>query len=428
MVAWPVHKSLIWKRMRRFRRPSVTPESVPASVPQSQVPQSQVPHRQVPQTEGIHGIDAPIRTSFKVPVAPMVRTSFAALLSVFALAGAGTALAQEQGPPPGKVLIIQESNGFPGGEQATELSRQQVMIMGGRLRVFDQRHGWALYVSLPDRTVREASIPSREYVERPFDYYEKYRADHARSLREQAAEFVRQRERVKDDAKELRALETEYTRIGGDVRSPGAVTARLEQFPQDSRKATILVDREPREVTLDHYRIRENNAVDPVFDLWITRDLRLPVDILAFWRALGTFAPEVSEKLIQVPGVVIECTAVLDTGTFKRRFQSKVLELRTDDPALTPEALTPPGGFKEVQPGDATTVPAQAPRVWSVMSGRMLEPGTEVVFIAPNRRRYYVADAQERAALIRLLGEGKEPPFLRAPASPQPGAQPPGQR
>lgn len=341
-------------------------------------------------------------------------------------ASVGTAMAQEQGPPQGKVLIVQESNGFPGGEQSTELSRQQVMIVGGRLRVLDQRHGWALFVSLPDRTVQEASIPSREYVERAFDYYEKYRADRAKSLREQAAEFVRQRERVKDDAKELRALETEYTRIGGDVRSPGAVTARLEQFPQDSRKATILVDREPREVTLEHYKIRENNAVDPVFDLWITRDLRLPVDILAYWRALGTFAPEVSEKLVQVPGVVIECTAVLDTGTFKRRFQSKVLELRTDDPALTPEAVVIPPSFKERT--DTAPVEASAPRVWSVMSGRMLEPGTEVVFIAPNRRRYYVADAQERAALIRLLGEGKEPPFLRGPASPQPGAQAPGPR
>ncbi len=360
-----------------------------------------------------------------------MRTSFAAmaaLMSAFALPLGGTAMAQEQGPPQGKVLIVQESNGFPGGEQATELSRQQVMIVGGRLRVFDQRHGWALFVSLPDRTVQEASIPSREYVERSFDYYEKYRADRARALREQAAEFVRQRERVKDDPRELRALETEYTRIGGDVRSPGAVTARLEHFPQDARKTTILVDREPREVTLEHYRIRENNAVDPVFDLWTTRDLRLPVDILAYWRALGTFAPEVSEKLVQVPGVVIECTAVLDTGTFKRRFQSKVLELRTDDPALQVDAVTIPSSFKKVTEPQPGTVPANAPRVWSVMSGRMLEPGTEVVFIAPNRRRYYVADAQERAALIRLLGEGKEPPFLSGPASPQPGAQTPGAR
>lgn len=340
--------------------------------------------------------------------------------------------AQEQGPPPAgpapaKVLLIQESNGFPGGEQATELSRQQVMIVGDRLRVFDQRHGWALFVSLPDRTVQEASIPTREYVQRSFDYYERYRADRAKALREQAGEFVRQRERVKDDARLLRALETEYTQIGGDVRSPGAVAARLEHFPQDARKATLLVDREPREVTLEHYRIRENNAADPVFDLWTTRDLKLPVDVLAFWRALGTFAPEVSEKLIQVPGVVIECSALLDTGTFKRRFQSRVLELRTDDPALQASAVTLPASFKPAQ----ERPPEAAPRVWSVMSGRVLEPGTEVVFIAPDRRRYHVADAQERAALIRLLGERKEPPFLHGPAgaaAPPSGPRPPGAR
>lgn len=328
-----------------------------------------------------------------------------------------------QGPPPPQVLIIQESNGFPGGEQATELSRQKVTIVGDRLRVLDEPHGWALFVSLPERIVQEVSVPNRQYVERTFDYYERYRSDRQKALREQAAEFTQQRARLKDEPAELRGLETEYTRIGGDPRNPGAITARLEHFPQDQRKTTLLVDREQREVTLEHYKVRENNGVDPVFDLWITRDLRLPVDILSFWRALGTFAPEVSAKLQQVPGVVIECNAVLDTGTFKRRFQSRVLELRTDDPALRPEAVSLPAGFTKVDPGQQEAE-ADRPQVWCVMTGRLLEPGREVEFVAPNRRRYHVADAQQRVALIKLLGEGKEPPYLRGPAKPTPGAAP----
>ncbi|MCO5169881.1 MAG: hypothetical protein M9894_26385 [Planctomycetes bacterium] len=332
---------------------------------------------------------------------------------------AAPAIAQE-GPPPGRALVIQESNGFPGGEQSTELSRQTISIIGGRLRVLDPAHGWALFVSLPDRTVREASIARREYVERGFDYYDRYRQDRAKALRDQAAEFTRQRQRLQGKTNELRALEQEYTQIGGDPRDPGNIVARVEHFPQDERKATILVDREPREVTLEHYRIRENNAQDPVFDLWITRDLKLPVDVLAFWRALGTFAPEVSERLAAIPGVVIECTAVLDTGTFKRRFQSRVLELRTDDPMLEDAAVALPATFAKVDPADqAAAQAAAAPRVWCVMTGRMIEPGEEVVFIAPNRRRYHVVDAQQRAALIRLLGEGKQPPFLDAPAASQ---------
>lgn len=329
-----------------------------------------------------------------------------------------------QGPPPGRVMLVQESNGFPGGEQATELSRQKVTIIGDRLRVLDEAHGWALFVSLPERTVQEVSVPNRQYVERSFDYYERYRSDRQKALREQAAEFSQQRARLKDEPAELRGLETEYTRIGGDPRNPGAITARLEHFPQDQRKATLLVDREQREVTLEHYKVRENNGVDPVFDLWITRDLRLPVDILSFWRALGTFAPEVSAKLQQIPGIVIECNAVLDTGTFKRRFQSRVLELRTDDPALAPEAVTLPAGFTKVEAGPQQEADAERPQVWCVMTGRMLEPGREVEFVAPNRRRYHVADAQQRVALIKLLGEGKEPPFLRGPASSTPGSAP----
>jgi hypothetical protein len=315
----------------------------------------------------------------------------------------------------GRVLIVQESNGFPGGEQATELARQQLIIIGDRLRVFDPAHGWALFVSLPDRTVSEVSTPSREYVEHPFSYYEKYRQDRAKALREQADEFVRRRGRMDDVAKQ-RALDAEYARMGGDPQAPGHIVARLERFPQDAKKVTILVDRTPREVTLEHYRIRENQAADPIFDLWTTEDLRLPVDVLAFWRALGTFAPEVSDKLQQVPGVVIECTAVLDTGTFKRRFQSRVLDLRTDDPALVPASTTLPAGLTKVtdQPGQAPQ--QEQPKVWSVMTGQPLDPQNALVFFGPDGRRYYVADREQRAALIRLLGEGKEPPFLRGPA------------
>lgn len=362
-----------------------------------------------------------VRTLCASRVSPI---ALVAVLAALAAAVSPVARAQdsaEQGPPRAQVMIVQESNGFPGGEQSTELSRQKVTIVGDRLRVLDEAHGWALFVSLPERIVQEVSVPGREYVQRGFDYYERYRSDRQKALREQAAEFTQQRARLKDKPVELRGLETEYTRIGGDPRNPGAVTARLEHFPQDQRKTTLLVDREQREVTLEHYKVRENNGVDPVFDLWITRDLQLPVDVLSFWRALGTFAPEVSAKLQQVPGVVIECNAVLDTGTFKRRFQSRVLELRTDDPALRPDAVTLPAGFKEVKPGDPV-VDAEQPRVWCVMTGRMLEPGREVEFVAPNRRRYHVADAQQRVALIKLLGEGKEPPFLRAPAAPSPGS------
>lgn len=340
------------------------------------------------------------------------------VLGVLALAPGAFAQDGPAAAAPSGVVLIQESNGFPGGEQSTQLARQQLTIVDQRLRILDEAHGWALFVSIPERKVVEASIGAREYVERPFAYYEKYRADRARALQQQAQEFLQQRERAQDDARALRELEAEYTRMGGDVRQPGHVTARIEQFPGDRRTVKLLVDREEREVTLHHVKIRENNAADPIFDLWVTRDVALPVDVLAFWRALGTFAPEVSEKLLQVQGTIIECTAVLDTGSFKRRFQSRVLEVRTQDVGIEVANVTPPqAGWRKVDaPTEGGSVPADAPRAWCMMTGRMLEAGREVVFVGPDRRRYTVIDAQQRAALIRLLGEGKDPPFLRGPA------------
>ncbi len=337
-----------------------------------------------------------------------------ALLVVGAAAAQADEGVQPGRPAPGdaRVVVVQDSNGFPGGEQASSgLSRQLVHVLGPRLRVLDQDHGWALYVDTEGRQVREVAIPRREVVTRPFQYFEGYRAKRAEAIAQQAAEFARLRERAGDDRGRVRELERDYTHAGGDPRSPGAIKARLEVFPQDQATATVLIDGAPRELKLLHVKIRENNARDPAFDLWVAPTLQLPVDLLRFWRDLGTFAPEVTAKLAEVPGTPIRCTAVLDTGTFRRTFVSLVHEVRLEQPVSAADVTTPPG-LTEVDPDKKPQGPQAGPvRVLCAMTGVELDPSKAVVVNLGRGRRYHVADRAQEKRLYELLDRGEEPPF-----------------
>lgn len=356
---------------------------------------------------------------------PLVHAAlFAALVAAsappaFAQAGPPAPVATATAPVASAAVVIQESNGFPGGDKATEggkLVRQKVTVIDGRLRVLDEAHRWALFVSIPERTVQEVAVDRREYVERDFDFYAKYRDTRAKALRDQAKEFTDQRDRARGPA-EVRELEQEYTREGGDPRNPGAIVAKFQTLPGDARKATLVVDGRPLEVTLEHVLIRENQAAVPVFDLWVTKDVRLPINVFAFWNALGTFAPEITRALLQVQGTIVECKAVLDTGTFQRRFESRVLEVRTSDPGLTPADVSlPPGRFTKVDP-KAAEAEADAPeQVLCVMTGRLI-PAEDAGNVTAKDGREHWVDGRERGRARALVDEGKPLPFASDPRS-----------
>lgn len=337
-----------------------------------------------------------------------------------ALLTLGAAAASAQAPTsPARVVIVQESNGFPGGEQVSDpsqLARQKLTVVGERLRVLDEQHGWALFVSIPDKKVHEVSVASREYVERSFDFYAKYRDSRAKNLEAMAREFQQAKRNLDGprDQNDLRKLIFDYTREGGDPNAPGKIVARTQRFPQDVTTTTILIDRVPTVVRLDHVVIRENQAATPAFDLWVTQDVSVPVDMFAFWRQLGTFAPEVSQALQQVKGTPIRCTALLDTGTFKRRFESRVLEIRTKDPGLTDQDVTLPAGFRPQQ--EQAAGPGSA---WCAMTGVRLGPDQLGFNVVKGGRTYYAATLQLHKQLRTLLLEKNEkPPFADGPARP----------
>jgi hypothetical protein len=321
------------------------------------------------------------------------------------------AAAQEQAPT-GSVVIVQESNGFPGGEKARLLSRQKVSVLDGRLRVLDPNNGWALFVSLPERLVREASLGRGEYEERGFEHYERYRDDLQRSREKAKEQFLRLRGRASGDAAKLAEIEAEYRKAGGDPAEPGRLQVTIEHRAADQRKETVLVDLEPREVTLEHYLVRENQQEHPTLDLWVAPGLDLGVDLLAFWRALVPFPPEVSAKMGEIRGGVLHLEATVDTGTFRRGFRTRILELRT--PAceqVVADELRLPARWKKIDPKAAREA---AESHVCVMTGERLALAELARFDDPATRRTYWVKKELRGELIKLLAKRGRPPHADA--------------
>jgi len=261
------------------------------------------------------------------------------------LALAAAAPGQEGGAaaPPRAVELVVDSNGFPGVDR-DEASRQVVLTDGRRLRALDPAARRGVYVSLAERLVSEVDLARRELVLHPFEEYEALRRKRERTRAVQLEQFRTHAARA--DAEGRRELEAELRDLG--LRPDGAVEARVER-PGETREVVLDVDGAPRAVALRRVRIRENEAARPVLDLWVTDDVELPVDLLAFYRELGLFSAPVAARLREVRSAVVDATVVLDDGSFRRTTRSVVRAVRTDPPC-EPADLIPPPGLTEVDP------------------------------------------------------------------------------
>ncbi|MGE0707085.1 MAG: hypothetical protein AB7N76_02150 [Planctomycetota bacterium] len=338
--------------------------------------------------------------SRSAPRGALLLSPLALLLSLLAFSLAMLAAPARADADPPSVVIVQDSNGFPGGEKATALAPQKVHITGPNLAVLDPVHGYGLYVDLKKREVFEVDVHSKEYVRREFDYYKKYRDQRNKALADQRDEFARALKRL-DDPQKIRELKNEYRKIGGDPENPGNITARLNHFPGDAKQVSVLVDRAEKTVKVEHYIIRENQG-PAIFDLWITRDVEVPVDLFRFYRELGTFSAPVTEKLLELKGTIIQCEATLDTGTFNRTFKTRVTEIRHEKPSPAP-VFVPVPPWKEHKEDGPTTAPAVV--IHCATCGKVIDAKNPLTFREPwgQRRTFPVCSAECRRELVKKL-------------------------
>mgnify|MGYP003666953656 FL=1 len=318
----------------------------------------------------------------------------------------------EKKPASKSVVLIQESNGFPGGEKkAAVLARQEVWIEGSQLRIFDRANFYGMFIDLDKKLVDEVSFSTKQYHERPFAYYDKYRRQREAALKGQKEEFLRGIKRR--EGKDLAAWRKEYREIGGDPDRPGRLQASLEHITADSKTIEILVDREPKQVKVEHYLIRENQAQKPIFDLWITTEIELPVDLFRFYTELGTFSKPVTQKLLALKGTIVQCDAVLDTGSFHRMFKTRIKEVRygTGPGKLAFNAKQL--GVKEAPPEGSVPRPepgASGPKPRCVTCGKEITKGGSTFREPWGKRRVFPIDSTDcRKKLVKkLIAERKK--------------------
>ena len=263
------------------------------------------------------------------------------------------ALALPAAPARADLIVLQESNGFPGAPD-DGAARQKVAIASEKLKVLDDQHGWALLVRLDQKVVREANAAERTFVEKPFADFAKIRQDREATRKERIASYRKELETARTDG-ERAELKKALDRSG--LREDGQTLARTETFPEDARTVKLVVNGLQKDLKVEHWKVRENESADPIFDVWLAPGLARPESVFKFYREIGTFSDAVVEKVMSLPGFPVEITAVLDNGNNKKTLHSRVFEVR--DEAVESIEYEIPAGWKLVQPKDQKGGPRQ---------------------------------------------------------------------
>lgn len=310
------------------------------------------------------------------------------------------------------LVIIQDSNGFPGGGQVEE-ARQRVFLGEDRLRVLDEQHGWALYVLRDKKLVREASVGDRTFVEKPFSDYQKIRQEREATRTGKVAEYQKEREKAKTDAARV---DLKKTIEGMGLREDGKTLARTEHF-NEWRNVSVIVGGVRKELKAEHVIVRENEG-PPVFDLWTVPEMARPEGLYRFYNEIGTFSEPVIAEVMKLPGFPVEISATIDDGNNHKTLHSKVIEIR--DQVTAPADYEIPAGWKQVQPQQTALAPAVATKC--AVCGKSIVPGSDdgsTLWRNPfDGRPYPVCSDEHRREMIKRVARGDSP--ASSPAPPQP--------
>jgi hypothetical protein len=251
-------------------------------------------------------------------------------------------------PAAADLVVYQESNSFPGAENApTKTALQKVAVRGRRLRLLDEQSGWVLIVRLDRGFLWEFDACGKRYVERPLSYYERYRKE-----RGQQRDALRSRYQACEDERTRAQVKKILDEEGIDPNGRDGV--RVEEGKTETRR--LLVDGLATDVVAKNFRIRENDARRAIIDLWVTGDIASEEDLLQFYQEVGTFPDEVAAALRKIEGFPLEVHAMVDSGEFKKVIHSVVREVRTE-PAYDwyfelPEGFSKVESFEEQGGGE----------------------------------------------------------------------------
>ena len=234
------------------------------------------------------------------------------------------------------VVLTAESNGFPGSHAAAD-AILQISLKKSTMRIINSRQYHVVTIDMKNNLFREFSGYHKAYEQKTVTSFEALRMRREKHHREAIKVALGIKDK-KEQKLAIKALRKDGIEINGLIV---AKTERLKKV----RLFKVRVDGVLRTVNCTRIYIRENNALKPCFDLWVTKDLNIKDNFLRFYE-LGTFSKAVIAELKKIKEFPLRVEALVDTGGPKKRIHCEVKSVENE--AVPEWALMVPKSFKKV--------------------------------------------------------------------------------
>jgi hypothetical protein len=246
--------------------------------------------------------------------------------------GAQAAVAGEEA-----LYIEVKSNGLPGFDNG-EMVAQNIWILGDKMRMEDPAHRLVSIIRLDKKEVWQIDGNRSIWKKLPFEEFSKYRS-----------EYIQRRAGI---MKKIQALSSEQrdkeaARYGFTVDFMGNLRDDIKpDFKETGEKEKINGFNCRRIIFRDYGK--------PVFDAWVTDEVKRPENIFRFYADLGIFDNALVAEMNKVRDFPIRIEVTLDYGAlFSCKAKTEVVKLSMVGPKK--DAFEVPDGFKEVGLRDMPT-------------------------------------------------------------------------
>lgn len=218
------------------------------------------------------------------------------------------------------VTVLAESNGFPGASSSSDATLR-IAVKGSSMRIINAAQFHVVTIDMAKNVFREFSAYHKVYEQKTASSFEKLRQKREKQQREQIEVAKKLTGKAKEAAlKELR---------DDGIELDGQIVAKTERLKQE-RQFRVRVNGEMRVVKCTRLLIRENKALRPSFDLWVTKDISVKDNFLRFYE-LGTFSKAVIAELQKVTEFPVRIEALVDTGSVKKRIHCEIKDIETEE-------------------------------------------------------------------------------------------------
>src|SRR5690606_9036729 len=162
------------------------------------------------------------------------------------------------------LTLVAESNGFPGQTSSSE-ALLTISVKEKAMRIVNPSHFHVVTIDLAENRFCEFLATLKKYEQKTVSDFEQFRNKRETERRRQIDIY----NKLSDGPEKLEALKS-LQREG--IEPNGSIVAKLEKTGK-KKPITVRMDGQDREYVCEQVLIRENNALKPVFELWVTTEI-----------------------------------------------------------------------------------------------------------------------------------------------------------